>query len=141
MVIDLGGDQGGELALWERLIFVQSLTGNRSLLVTSLFQDWIADRGRDCNQGGKTSADGSLHLRNSIDDIRPEHVDFRIQSFQGEHFELGVGLREKADQAGCVCEADHFCTLKLQYDQSSLVWISEPGASTGRSYEAIWGDR
>lgn len=96
MVVDLGEDQGGQLTLGERIIFVKGL----AVVCKSVNQlPWREDR-RGWRRVG-------VHLTQCAGDLSPDGVDVIIQSLEGKDLELWLLVGEEAQHSGSRHEAGH----------------------------------
>lgn len=91
MVVDLGEDEGSQLALGEGLIFVESLTG----------------RGSCCQLVDHNVRRFDAHLTQGASDFCPHGVDIIVEGLEGKDLELGLLVGEEAQDSGCRDEAGH----------------------------------
>ena len=106
VVIDLGQDEGSQLALGERVVFVQGLTAERGSALPcleALEAEALGLTAKTCGRGLWQNA----HLAQSSGHLGPNGVDIIVERLQGKDFELGLFVGQKGQDAGRRDEARH----------------------------------
>lgn len=97
MIVDLGKDKGGQLALGECFILIKSLT---------VTDESACHSGWRIGQWQAKIADNA-HLAQGTSDFCPNSVDIIVESLQGKDLELGFVVGQEAQHSGCRDEAGH----------------------------------